>query len=61
MIEQIGRDSFEQWIPLGLGAPADVARLVYFACSDDARYITGTELYIDGGYSRNLVRYDGRP
>ncbi|MGO4839567.1 SDR family NAD(P)-dependent oxidoreductase, partial [Rhizobiaceae sp. 2RAB30] len=61
VIEDIGRDSFREWIPLGLGAPMDVARLVSFVCSDDARYITGTELYVDGGYSRNLVRYDGRP
>jgi NAD(P)-dependent dehydrogenase (short-subunit alcohol dehydrogenase family) len=61
VIEAIGRGTFDECIPLGLGTPADVAKLVSFVCSDDARYITGTEIYVDGGYIRNLVRYDGRP
>jgi NAD(P)-dependent dehydrogenase (short-subunit alcohol dehydrogenase family) len=39
-------------IPLGrLGAPDDLARLVTFLCSDDASYITGTCIVIDGGLS----------
>ena len=61
VIEAIGRDVFDDWIPLGIGTPTDVAKLVAFICSDDARYMTGTEIYLDGGYMRNLVRYDGRP
>ncbi|WP_420002631.1 SDR family NAD(P)-dependent oxidoreductase [Arenibacterium sp. LLYu02] len=61
VIEEIGRDTFADWIPLGVGQPQDVAHLVAFAASDQARYMTGTELYLDGGYMRNLVRYDGRP
>ncbi|MFZ8889946.1 MAG: SDR family oxidoreductase, partial [Pseudomonadales bacterium] len=32
-----------------LGLPGDVAGLVMFLCSDEASYITGTELVIDGG------------
>ena len=28
--------------------PEEVARLVTFLCSDEARFITGTEVYIDG-------------
>jgi len=38
-------------IPLGRwGTPADVADVVAFLHSDDARYITGAVLPIDGGY-----------
>ncbi|MBL8597502.1 MAG: SDR family oxidoreductase [Devosia sp.] len=61
VIEEIGRGTFDEWIPLGIGTTNDVAKLVAFICSDDARYMTGTEVYLDGGYMRNLVRYDGRP
>ena len=36
--------------PLGVaGRPADIAAGVVFLASDEARYITGTELVIDGG------------
>ncbi len=36
--------------PLGrLGEPADVARAVRFLCSDDASFITGEVLMVDGG------------
>ena len=36
--------------PLGhAGVPADIAAGVVFLASDDARFITGTELVIDGG------------
>ncbi len=39
-------------IPVGfIGQPEDVARLVAFVASDDARYITGATLLIDGGLS----------
>ena len=38
-------------IPLGRAAqPEDVAGAVVFLGSDDARYITGTTLVVDGGY-----------
>lgn len=37
-------------IPLGrVGQPQDVARLVCYLASDDASYITGTTVVIDGG------------
>ena len=37
-------------IPLGkLGSPADVAKTVAFLLSDDAAYITGQTIHVDGG------------
>jgi NAD(P)-dependent dehydrogenase (short-subunit alcohol dehydrogenase family) len=37
--------------PLGLGSPEDVSNLICFLISDQARWITGSEYIIDGGYS----------
>ena len=38
--------------PIGrLGAPEDVARGILFLASDDAAFITGSELVVDGGYT----------
>lgn len=37
-------------VPLGrVGAPADIADVVAFLCSDDARYVSGQVVYVDGG------------
>jgi NAD(P)-dependent dehydrogenase (short-subunit alcohol dehydrogenase family) len=39
-------------VPIGhMGDAWDVAHAVLFLASDEARYITGTELVVDGGYS----------
>jgi NAD(P)-dependent dehydrogenase (short-subunit alcohol dehydrogenase family) len=36
--------------PLGLGQPEDVANACIFLLSDASRYITGTNMIVDGGY-----------
>jgi glucose 1-dehydrogenase len=39
-------------LPWGrLGAPADIGRAAVFLASDDADYITGTSLLVDGGFA----------
>jgi NAD(P)-dependent dehydrogenase (short-subunit alcohol dehydrogenase family) len=40
-------------VPLGrLGTPSEVAKAVVFLASDDSSYITGTELFVDGGFAQ---------
>ena len=41
---------FEEKIPMGrLGDPEDIAPAILFLASDEARYITGETIFVDGG------------
>lgn len=40
--------------PLGVGLPSDISDAVQFLLSDQARWITGHQLVVDGGRSANI-------
>ncbi|MCO6049234.1 SDR family oxidoreductase [Mesorhizobium sp. RP14(2022)] len=47
----VGRAWLQARVPLNrLGRPEEVAKAICFLASEDASYITGTQLVVDGGY-----------
>jgi 3-oxoacyl-[acyl-carrier protein] reductase len=54
--DDVGRARLLADIPLGrLGDPQDVAAAAVFLCSDEARFITGVVLPVDGGHLAGRV------
>lgn len=54
LFERISKKSvneLENRHPLGFGTPEDVANACIFLLSNDSKWITGTNLIVDGGYS----------
>jgi len=56
MIEQVKETPVEQAIlantPMGrLGTPAEAGAVIAFLASDAASYMTGSEVYVDGGWT----------
>jgi 3-oxoacyl-[acyl-carrier protein] reductase len=50
MTKDIPADMIKKMIPMGrFGKPEEVARVVRFLCSDDASYITGQVISVNGG------------
>ena len=54
LFSQLPEDAFDRiksLHPLGFGSPIDIANACIFLLSDEAKWITGSNLVIDGGYS----------
>ena len=52
-----GPDALQQ--PAGrVGDPMDIANMVLFLCSDKAGFITGENICIDGGMTRNMIYHN---
>jgi NAD(P)-dependent dehydrogenase (short-subunit alcohol dehydrogenase family) len=52
----------EAVVPLRrVGTPADIADVVVFLASDRARYVTGQEIVVDGGFAHTLMSHVPRP
>lgn len=50
-LSEESREKILNMHPLGLGKPDDIAYACAFLLSDTSRWITGTNLIVDGGYS----------
>lgn len=52
-----GPDSIQQ--PVGrVGNPKDIANMVLFLCSEKAGFITGENICIDGGMTKQMIYHD---
>jgi 3-oxoacyl-[acyl-carrier protein] reductase len=50
MLQSVPKDMIKQIIPMGrVGLPEEVAKVVRFLCSEDASYITGQVISVNGG------------
>jgi NAD(P)-dependent dehydrogenase (short-subunit alcohol dehydrogenase family) len=53
LTDQSVRDAMKANVPLGrMGTPDDLAKAALFLASDESSYITGIELFVDGGVAQ---------
>jgi glucose 1-dehydrogenase len=56
------RAALERQIPLGrIGQPVDIGAAAVFLASEEASYITGQMLYIDGGILAHQLSWEVQP
>jgi NAD(P)-dependent dehydrogenase (short-subunit alcohol dehydrogenase family) len=52
LIEKVGKQAFANMHPLKrIGMPMDIAQAVLYLASDNAGWVSGTSLFVDGGYT----------
>ncbi len=57
--DYIGDEEDHLQHPAGrIGKPDDIAKLVLFLCSDDASFITGENICVDGGMTRQMIYHN---
>ncbi len=57
--QQVVRDAILRATPIArYGQPHEVADVIAFMASDDARFVTGHDLVVDGGPTRAAILYD---
>jgi 3-oxoacyl-[acyl-carrier protein] reductase len=50
MIQNLPNEIIKQIVPMGrVGLPEEIAKVVRFLCSDEASYITGQVISVNGG------------
>ncbi len=53
LVSEDGLEGFAKNVPLGrMGDPAETAAAAAFLASDDSSFMTGSELFVDGGYAQ---------
>ncbi|MDF2535813.1 MAG: short-chain dehydrogenase [Bacillales bacterium] len=52
---QLSKEDLEQHPAGRIGHPKDIAKMVLFLCSDNAGFITGQNINIDGGMTKKMI------
>jgi NAD(P)-dependent dehydrogenase (short-subunit alcohol dehydrogenase family) len=51
-------ERLKEWYPLGrIAEPEEITSVVSFLCSDEASFITGTEIVVDGGLTAGSYKF----
>lgn len=53
-----GKEDMEQHPAGRVGKPLDIAKLAMFLCSEDSGFITGENIIVDGGMTKNMIYHN---